>query len=357
MISEKPFSVSSSFSLALNGRKENPFGDKLKFIMGRDALEYSLVAAGINEKNNVLFPAYTCIEPLVPFLKLKCPIYYYDINDDLKPDFIDLKKTIKEKNITHFFWINYFGLIFPEYSSFKKELEGEVIFIEDCSHSVLSEDSGKTGDIVFASFRKVLPVPDGGYADGKMINTSPKYKSSVIAALSAGAILIKTLKIFKDIKVNRTKIKSAGHTNYSDMPVNETFLPMSALSRRILARINYEQEKKQRLEKFGIWKQLLADIPHTSMIADPGPGVIPSGYPILIKDREKVYEGLKRKGIYLKIDWEVPEVINENNRNSRKIALNSVTLPIHRNVGETDLKKIKEAIINIIGTDWRFIED
>ncbi len=358
MISEKPFSFISTLKLFFTRERKNPFVDDNKFLMGRDALEYGLLALGIKEGDNVLFPAYTCIEPLLPFLKYKCVVHYYDINDDLKPDFEEIIKTIRSKDIKIFFWINYFGVIAPEYSILKNEChDTDILFIEDCSHSLLSADSGKTGDIVFASLRKVLPLPDGGIIKSEKVLSLPRYKNKLIADLSSLAILVKTFSFFKNIKLSRTKIKSAGKSSYSELPVNNDFIPSSHFCDRLIKRIDYEEEVRERRSKFLYWDSILKSINYIPLVPNLDVGVCPTGYPIIIKNRDEVLRHLKRKGIYLKVDWELPEIIDIKFRNSIKIAKNSVTLPVHRNVNKQDLLMIRDEIIKLNGTDWRISEN
>lgn len=360
MISDKAFSIHTIyqllfFSSRINREKIGNF----EFLMARDALDYILESLGFGPRNNVLFPAYTCEEPFVPFLTKGCKVTFYDIRYDTGVDIEYIERLILNNKIDTFFWINYFGIV----SSLLKDISDickrhSVLLIEDCSHSFLTEGSGAFGDLVFYSYRKLLPVPDGGTFESQLLDIAPSFNTRLFSNISALAIILKSIKPFKKLDIDRAKI-TQNYLQKHKPPIQskKKYLPISSLSEELLKRIDLGDIIDKRRRNFFLWNKMLEDVKVHRNIKELPQNTCPVGFPILIKDRDRVVNELRRKNIYLKIDWRLPREVNHQFEGARFLSRNSVTLPVHTWVTEEIVKRIKSEIITILGRDWWNEED
>lgn len=360
MISEKTFSSHTMYRLLFLGSRINreKIGN-FEFLMARDALDFILDSLGFGTKNNVLFPAYTCEEPFVPFLTKGCKVTFYDIRYDKGVDIEYIERLIVDDKIDTLFWINYFGIV----SSLLKDISDickrhSVLLIEDCSHSFLTEGSGAFGDLVFYSYRKLLPVPDGGTFESQLLESVPSFNTRLFSNISALSIILKSIKPLKNFDINRATIaRKYLQKRKPQIQSKKKYLPISSLSEELLKRIDLGDIIDKRRRNFFLWNKMLEDVKVHRIIKELPQNTCPVGFPILIKDRNRVVNELKSKNIYLKIDWRLPREVNREFEGARFLSRNSVTLPVHPWVTEEIVQRIKSEIITILGRDWWNEED
>ena len=140
------------------------------FSRGRYALGEAYRRAGLDRDRVLLAPAYHCVTMLDPALAIGAEIQLYPLTANLAPDAAALDalashstKPIKALLATHFF-----GFI-QDFSWLKQWCEArEIVFIEDCSHTLFSEryqarGAGQYGQFVASSPYKFFPSADGGW--------------------------------------------------------------------------------------------------------------------------------------------------------------------------------------------------
>jgi len=132
----------------------------------RNAIYHGLSALGLNPGDNVLVPAFHCTSVVEPILQYGAEVKFYDVNLDVSPDFDDLRSKIDGKTRA-ILAIHYFG--FPQPIEKFRTLcqERKLYLIEDCAHVLTGRTRerirlGDSGDISVFSWRKFLPVYDGG---------------------------------------------------------------------------------------------------------------------------------------------------------------------------------------------------
>lgn len=350
MISEKPYTISSIINILFKRKTSNPFDKHQKYFMGRDALSHAIELCGINETTKVLLPAYSCLEVITPFKKINAKMYFYDVRENLKLDVESIVNQIKENEIEAFLFINYFGQVNKDILRIKNLCAHTLIFIEDTTHSLLSKESGLIGNVIFGSFRKVLPVPDGAYLIHKCKVQKPKYKSRIISDFISLIILIKSLSVFKKINLNRTNISR----KFKSTAKKEVkYLRISRTSNSILTRIEYEKQCKLRRKNYLIWENKLKKYGCQSIISPIDDGTIPSGYPILINQRDKVVQYLETKKIFIKVDWPKDQLYTKQGEYSNFLSENIITLPVNENIDDKKIEFIIFCISNVIGDNWK----
>lgn len=124
---------------------------------GRSAIRHFI---SIANPPKVLMPCYVPEGVIVPFQKMKVPIKFYLLNDNLTPDLDSLKAGIT-KGATVVI-IHYFG--FPTDTSVIREIVNDAggLLFEDCAHALFGPASkARNADIALWSLNKFLPVVDG----------------------------------------------------------------------------------------------------------------------------------------------------------------------------------------------------
>ena len=161
----------------------------------RNGIYHGLTALGVKSGDNVLVPSYHCTSLVEPILKYGSNATFYDINTDLTPNFDDVREKIDAKTRA-IVVVHYFG--FPQPIRKFRELcdNHNLYLIEDCAHVLTGNsgdgtDLGESGDVSIFSWRKFLPIYDGGQL---MIN-NPKLPLDL--ALDKSSFLFK-LKVAKN---------------------------------------------------------------------------------------------------------------------------------------------------------------
>jgi dTDP-4-amino-4,6-dideoxygalactose transaminase len=353
MVSEKPFSLKNSIEYLFGKKVDAYLEHDLLFFMGRDALDYILQVLDVHRGTKVMLPAYTCVENLTPFIKRGVKLNFYDIDADLEADITSIEKSIEKDGINVVLYINYFGKIQQKIKKLKSLYGDEITLLEDCSHSLLSKDSGKTGDFVYASLRKILPVPDGGMLKARSNEiTEPRYYPHFISDLSTALILFKEFAWLKQIHVSRRSFRNfTFFTGYADLNKSK-YLPQSRISNRIVKRLQTDDIAYKRRVNYLLWEKKLKRYNASKVISEFNNHDCPFGYPILIRHRNKIVSALRRSGTYIKTDWPWHDMAGNEYARSFELSMNSITLPVHQNIDEKIIDRFIFEIVDMIGTDW-----
>jgi dTDP-4-amino-4,6-dideoxygalactose transaminase len=132
---------------------------------GRTAIFHGLRVLGIAPGERVLVPAFNCASLVEPIRRYGAKAAFYKIDADCSADFDDIERRI-DSTTRAIVVIHYFG--FPERLERFRELCARrgVYLIEDCAHVLTGAAGaiplGATGDVSIFSWRKFLPVGDGG---------------------------------------------------------------------------------------------------------------------------------------------------------------------------------------------------
>lgn len=139
---------------------------KLRFFpRGRDALVEGLRAFMSPRQGNLLFPAFYCSETIRAVNSAGYGVRFLDTMNDLAWDMEILDITLSKEKISAVVICDYFGWrasrIHEVVSLCRRH---GVVVIRDCCHSAFSwNEHDPLSDITVFSFRKILPVREGGH--------------------------------------------------------------------------------------------------------------------------------------------------------------------------------------------------
>jgi len=329
---------------------KNPFPDVLGTFMGRDAFALAVSSLGLGVDDTVLLPAYLCREVLKPFLG-KTQVEFYDLGSDLTVDPEKIKLKLSKGNIKLLVIINYFGFLQP----YRKEIktlcaDKGTVLLEDCAHSLLTEGSGEVGDLSIYSFRKLLPVPDGGglkmNMKGKKVipDFHPKIYSNFLSAL----IIMKLLMNVRSEFFSRAGLSSQAKILVPNSGIpqrNHRILPQSSFSYNGMGNVSFPEIIENRRRDYQYWQEMSERTDRFVPIFSKLPsGVCPLGCPVTVKDRDWLKSRLEEKRIFLNIHWHIPATIGNEFVNSHRLSREEATLPVFPELGRKEREEIERLL-------------
>jgi perosamine synthetase len=335
-----------NFKKLITSSGASPFPGVIGTFMGRDALSLAISCLDLKPEDTVLLPAYLCKEVLRPFLG-KARVMFYDIMPDLAADPAAIRHIVVKNKVKVMMIINYFGFLQPYRQEIREIcIDHGVILIEDCAHSLLTRGSGDVGDISIYSFRKILPVPDGGGLKMKLNGIEPSHDFYPGVYSNVLSILI-IAKALLDVKVD--SLSRAGYADKKENLFQETHvtkycdrvLPLSFFTRNGMGNMSFPEIVERRRSDFVYWQQIARKNDRiTPVFQDLPLGVCPLGNPVKVKDRDLLRSHLQKEGIFLKVHWNLPEEVGKEHLNSHAMAKQSITLPLHFELGQREREGI-----------------
>ena len=349
-------------STLLNFSKKNYISNYLNltfFKLGRDALLNGLISLGLKKGDHILVPAYICDSTIEPLRLYGFKIIFIDINKNLGLSLEAAEKYIgkNEKIIKAIIIVNYFG-----FKQDNKEIIGlcknmNIFIVEDSSHSFFSTeiyDHDPKFDLTIFSFRKTLPVNDGGALkiyEYKEINKPLGFSCSSFFS----QILYFLLRIFElfftRLGVNIyskkfAKIKNKYLTRDAEpSTVNlKNCLPSFQLKQYLADQSYLTGLKEDTRNNFVILDSKLKELGIKSLFKLIDKKIVPQAY-IFFDESQRAVEFLRDNGTgaWKWPDSEIPHVVRNNkedypiaNLYNEKLAL----IPVHRNIGRNQIEHI-----------------
>lgn len=317
--------------------------------MGRDALALAAAYLDLGAGDTVLLPAYNCKEVVRPFAR-RTRLAFYDVRPDLTVDPDELRARIRTTRIKMVLIINYFGFLQP----FRKEVkqicaEQGAVLVEDCAHSLLTAGSGDTGDLSVYSFRKLLPLPDGGGLRVNLAGRPPNPRFHP-AAYSNVLSVLSSAKSFFNIRsdtFSRAGIANgAENLRSASAPAGNDgrILPLSWFARRGLAKTLRTEIVERKREDFRYWQEISHKSGLSPVFGTLPDRVCPLGFPIRIQDRESIVSRARKEGIQLRVHWRLPATVEREYGNSYKLSTETLTLPVYPELGPRERKRITRLV-------------
>jgi hypothetical protein len=318
-----------------NAARVAKFPGVIGTFMGRDALSLVVSSLDLDLRDTVLLPVYTCQEVLRSFVS-KVDVAFYDVQPDLNIDPDEIRKKLKQGRVRMILITDYFGFLQP----YRREIrqicdEQGICLVEDCAHSLLTEGAGEVGDFAIYSFRKILPVPDGG---GLRINTkceavAPEFYPRICSnALSLTALAKSRLNIHTEM-LSRARV--AAHTNRVVPTVtaekrNGRILPLSYFAQSGITKTSFNDVLKRRREDFQFWSQVSLGNPSlVPVFRELPPNVCPLGFPVKVKERASLEARARKAGFLLSVHWRLDKALGQDCSSSHELSKQILTLPVY----------------------------
>lgn len=327
-----------------------PEGKKLFVTSGREAMYQIIKSLSLSKDETILIPSYLDWAILDPFIRTSTKSRFYKIKENLEIDLEDIQQKIDDKTKA-ILLIHYFG--FPQPLTDIKKVKEKLLVIEDTTHSFLSlhenKPSGSFGDVSFASFRKMLPIPDSAMICYNNKNISIphlsnqdiwhlNYREKRELGLYYRGNFIRTGNKFQK-KLSQIYFESAEELLQK---IYTNPCKMSEKSKGLLERLRIEEIINQRRKNFiYLLGEDFGEI--TPFYKNLPDGVCPLGFPVLSKNRNELEQHLIKNKIYPPVHWRLPDCINKDDYEiSWDISNKILTIPIDQRYNQSHMDYIKK---------------
>jgi dTDP-4-amino-4,6-dideoxygalactose transaminase len=346
--------------------------NKYFFFQARNAIYHGLRALRLSPGEVVLLPSYLCSAAIEPVLAFGAKAEFYRIDRDCKPDFADLERRVRPETRA-VLAVHYFG--FPcEIGKFRELCDVRGLFlIEDCAHVLQGEFGGRAigtyGDIGVFSWRKFLPLYDGG----ELVLNGPGEISvawdeeSYLFTLKAAKNLVEQSAEYGDCPPLKAlgslfalmqrgwdrlprqgeATASAVSVDFIGLEFDESLanLPMSRISRWVFEHSDFLSIMAKRRENYHFLRRELSSMPGIRMVfPDAGAEHCPWVLPLIFEGVEHAHIALRARGIPA-VTWggvRHPSLSRDAFPEAEFLYENLVMLPVHQSLSDGDLQMIVE---------------
>lgn len=328
---------------------------------GRVAVWWAAKRLGLKPADEVLVPAYHCGSEIDPLVRLGLAIRPYDVGENLAIRVEDVSARASDRTCA-VYAIHYFGVAQDLTDLTAWCRQRKIKLIEDCAVALFAESHdgpvGRAGDAAIFSFRKTLPVPDGGALLLRDHDDPGVDELRLPPARAIRRDLMKLLTSTVRQRIpGRLEAMLPRQVDYDVGPNTETgdlasladddrFDPrtanwaMSGVSRRIASGVDPDELRRRRRANF---ERLVEGLRQESsvrpLIPALPPGACPVVCPIVTDRRNDLYAALRSAGIaaipwwagcHEAIDWsQFPT--------ARRLKQGVVALPVHQMLGDAHM--------------------
>jgi dTDP-4-amino-4,6-dideoxygalactose transaminase len=329
---------------------------------GRTGLK--LIARGLktSQSATALLPSYLCESMVQPFLEEDVDVHFYDVDIDLTIDSEDLLRRADSIHPTMVLFVNYFGFpVSDRESETLNRIKEQSWLIEDCAQGSLVEQEepivGEIGHFVLTSFRKYLPVPDGGLVINRTDVDLPRLLPDTDAFVRY-ELLGKFLRHefihggLEEPEVEQaylTFFKNAEGRLNDHIPLHS----MSEISEKLLRRINLSSVMDRRRSNFSYLLRAFDEEPlcsiGTPLLNDLPGGVSPLVFPILVSEerRDALRKHLLGMGVFCPVHWPLPKEVKASEfEQAGQLSRGILGLPIDQRYDENDMGSLTERLLS-----------
>ena len=349
------------------------------FFWARNAIYNGVKALGISAGDTILVPAYHCAVVVEPILSCGASVRFYDIRRDGFLNFDDLYAKI-DNQTRAVVAIHYFGFPQPIQKLQKLCRAHDLYLIEDCAHVLRGEAEGSElgtfGDISVFSWRKLLPLYDGGH----LILNNPGLRADIALDNHSFFSSLKAVKnifekVINDSEIELLKLiqhifllpwvltrrllatkggeqKSLGIGNYGlDFNPVLANLRMTAASKFLLQRLEINNIIESRRRNYLSLLERIKSLPGITPLFPHLPeGVCPWVFPLLIDARDNLHHELRANGIPA-VTWGGvihPSLRVQEFPDADYLYRRLIMLPIHQSIDEPALKTMAETLGRVL---------
>ncbi|MBN1269157.1 MAG: DegT/DnrJ/EryC1/StrS aminotransferase family protein [Kiritimatiellae bacterium] len=330
---------------------------------GRTALRLTLQAVPDADRRTALLPSYLCPSILQAFREEKWSIAFYRIRDDLTLDVGHLVDMLRRMKADVVLFINYFG--FSPSSAEREALfsvRGEAWLIEDCVQSGLGDGEsmgiGSLGDFAFTSYRKYLPVPDGG-----LLTCPEGIKPEPLAPWPLREVQDRVVG-----KLLRHEVRQRGGSDVLEAAYLDLFARaerridsatpmsgMSVLSEGVAARTDWATVRARRRANYSALLQAFETDQRLAAVGQPlipalPDGITPLAFPIRVaKGRRDIFrQRLIERGVFCPVHWRLPPDVDSTSfSGSVKLSAEILSLPVDQRYEPSDMGIVADRILAV----------
>lgn len=346
------FSLSDEVIRQAESEKLHCNENKILYSLCREALSDIAYALDKSEKK-VLIPAYTCQTVITPFEEAGWQCKYFSIKRNLRIDLRSLENAIVKHNPSLLVVHPYFGMDFNNeeldiLNGIKKKGIGIVLDLTQC---LFSSKQYPFATFIVASYRKWMPIPDGGYlinnTDSVHI-TQPEEENEEFTEREMAAMYLRG-QYFSN-EEQRTKAISIRLSKSADHIADSNIVPhkMSQVAYNLLAKENIEKNQKSRFDNYSYLFNNIQESEKITKVCGSITEVTtaPLYFTIYVQDRPALQQFLAQESIYAPVIWPVEDERVLIDDEVRYIYEHILAIPCDQRYDEGDMRRIVEIINN-----------
>ena len=361
---------------AVTGAAPYPFNapHRLSYYRARNAI-YHVFRALLESKPSltVLAPDYYSGNEIMAIEAAGAQVRYCPVGPDMQWDPADVERLCRTHAPDLLYVIHYAGWAQPMDALAELCRKREMLLVEDCALSLLSETPdgralGSFGQWSVFCLYKTLPLPNGALLvqNDRRIESLERIRlrqagSASVAGRMAELFVQRIRGRINGVGAALQAVKrgmgaAAGaleveRANVGDIGFNldEVDLAMSPISARLLERFDYQDIRRRRRANY---QQLLGELDPgvTPMFPVLPEGVCPLFFPIIVPDKAQAAQALRRHGVDALEFWNDPVGDgSEMGPNARVFRAHVLELPIHQDLSARHITHVARQVNRLFG--------
>ncbi len=327
-------------------------GNKIHYSLCREAL-CDIAHALDKTGKKVLIPAYTCQTVITPFEEAGWQCDYFSIRKNLRIDLQSLKNGVAKYSPSLLVVHPYFGMDLneEEITALNEIKEKGVAIVLDLTQCLFSTKQYPFASFIVASYRKWMPIPDGGYlinnADSVYI-TQPEVENDEFTGREIAAMYLRGQ--YFGNEEQRTKAISIRLSKSADRIADSNIAPhkMSQVAYNLLAKENLEKNQKRRFDNYTYLFNSVQESEKITKVCKNKSDVTtaPLYFTIFVQDRTGLQHILAQDSIYAPVIWPVEDDRVLIDDEVKYIYEHILAIPCDQRYGEEDMLRIVEILNN-----------
>ncbi len=269
-------------------------------------------------------------------------VRFYSIDERLRIAEEDWLSEIHENDMVVF--IDYFG--FSQWADWGAEARRRGAWvIEDASQALLNDKFCEQSHYVVFSPRKFVGIPEGGILSAQIGETLPEVNlPSPPAMWWLDAVRASVLRAEYD--------RHGGERTWFEVfQKTEAIGPlepcrMSDLSSLLLKdAVDWRTVSQRRRDNFQF---LASELGKMALFSELHRDVVPLGFPVRVRDRDRIRQALFTAQIYPPVHWPIAGVVPLEFGASHRLAAEIMTIPCDQRYGKSDMKRVVRDLRRIL---------
>lgn len=324
--------------------------DRLYYSLCREAL-YDIAKAIGGSGNTVLIPAYTCQTVITPFKEAGWYCEYYSILRSLRINVQSLLDLVEKHHPSLVVVHPYFGMDLDENEkTFLTNLKNQgVDIVVDLTQCLFSTDDYPFASFIVASYRKWMPIPDGGYLknlSGKAILSQPEGENKEFTEREISAMYLRG-QYFENGE-QRTKAISIRLSKAADCIAENGISPhiMSQIAYNLLNEHDIDYNQKSRCSNYMFLFHNIQDRKNIIKVCQNINDVTtaPLYFTIYVKNRQSLQHKLAQDAIYAPVIWPVEDQEVSINDDVKYIYDHLLAIPCDQRYDKQDMQRVIDII-------------
>jgi len=281
----------------------------------------------------VWLPSYICGVVIDAAREPGVRLRFYPVDHSLQIPRDDWLGQIQAGDLVIF--ADYFG--FDTWSSYGADVKARgARIVEDACQAMLNKDFAPHSDYIIFSPRKFIGAPDGGIL---LAGKNTELPGADFPAPPAKWLLQATRASILRSEFDRYGGERSWFKMFQSTEADGPMEPfrMSDLTAAILQIVDWTMIKMRRRRNY---EYLLSELGELAIFPDLPRHVVPLGFPIRVRNRDRVRRSLFNERIYPAVHWEIIDLVPAEFLSSHRLASEIMTLPSDQRYGRDDMKRM-----------------